>query len=102
DRLRQRLDVLGRARVELHVLFRRKAFELGVVEVARDHLRALGDEQFGDGTADALAGRGDDGGLALQAVGHGQNPPKWVPSWPGIVVRRPASLRSPMSRPSTS
>jgi hypothetical protein len=38
----------------------------------------------------------------FSAKRHGEEHQTLPPSWPGIAVRRTASLRSPMSRPSTS
>src|SRR5690348_12851594 len=91
-RLCERIDGGGRAHVELDALLGTEALELAVVQVARNDNRAFRDEGLRDGAADALAGRGSDGDLALQAVGH-LEPPGYSASCPGIDVRRTASLR---------
>ena len=77
--LAQRLDRRGEhgARigdVEAARLAAGRAGEVGeqlLVDVGGDHARAFAHVGFGDGAADALAGGGDEGGLAGEAVGHG-------------------------------
>src|SRR5262249_61038966 len=74
DLLRQRLDRGGRAHVELERFCGLETLELGLVQVGRDHARALGGERLGDRAPNALARRGDECDLALQPSGHAASP----------------------------
>ena len=44
--------------------------EQGFVDVGGDDARPFANEGLGGGAADALAGSGDEGGLAGEAIGH--------------------------------
>ena len=50
----------------------REVGEQLLVDVGGDHARAFAHEGFGGGAADALAGGGDEGGLAGESIGHGR------------------------------
>src|SRR5215467_13146684 len=71
DGLRQRIDRGGGAHVELEALFGLEPVELLLLDIGRDHARALGGKSRGDGAADALSGRSHERELALQSSGHG-------------------------------
>src|SRR5271170_2749590 len=87
--LREGIDGGGRAHVERVAPRRGEAFELAGIEIGREHSRALGDEGFADGTADALPRGGDERDLAIQSVGHcitrsfGARPDRLLPSGGG-------------------
>ena len=70
----QRIDGIVRAHVELEGLRSFDVLNLLLVDVGRDHLRALAHEGLRDGAADSLSGRGDERDLALQTSGHGLLP----------------------------
>ena len=70
-------SVTSRRRVSQPVRAREVGEQL-VVDVGGDDAGAFAHERFGGGAADALAGGGDEGGLAGESIGHGEQSPQGV------------------------
>ena len=64
------VDRVGRQRVEREGLVGLQRLQLRRIEIGGDHVGAFGDEPGGDGPADALPRRSDEGALAAQTSGH--------------------------------
>ena len=69
---------LLRQHVELHAFRRLQTIEFVGGDIGGDHLGAFRDECLCDGTADALAGRGDERHFSFQSVAHGFDFPQWL------------------------